>query len=75
MKNIMTNFKNRLCPKTKKQNRGYVQGPSRDNHLVVNEGKHKWNPQEKDQIKINFDEASKGNSGPSGVGFVIRDQK
>ncbi|XP_057863873.1 uncharacterized protein LOC131071919 [Cryptomeria japonica] len=32
-----------------------------------------WTPPEKGWIKINFDGASRGNPGPSGVGVIARD--
>lgn len=32
-----------------------------------------WSPPKPDRLKLNFDGASRGNLGPSGIGYVIRD--
>ncbi|XP_059078055.1 uncharacterized protein LOC131876630 [Cryptomeria japonica] len=48
--------------------------PSLSRHNSIKRKDAIWSPSKPDWVKLNFDGASKGNPGPSGIGYVIRDQ-
>ncbi|XP_059070442.1 uncharacterized protein LOC131860093 [Cryptomeria japonica] len=48
--------------------------PSLSRHNSIKRKGAIWSPPKPDWVKLNFDGASKGNPGPSGIGYVIGDQ-